>query len=103
MSMLLAVTDEGIERELERLRSIPDPEERAKAAQDLAVRAKQLRREIAVARFEAVNELRQTRDDEHPDGWSHAEVGRLLGVERGTAQYIAEGRGLGRDASESAS
>lgn len=96
----MSVTDEGIERKLELLRSIPDPAERAMAAQELAVRATGLRRELAVARFEAVRELRETVDEEHPDGWSHADVARLLGVERGTAQYIAEGRGLGRDRSD---
>jgi hypothetical protein len=94
------MADEGIERKLELLRSIPDPAERAKAAQELAVRAKELRREVALARHEAVKELRETVDDEHPDGWSHTDVARLLGVERGTAQYIAEGRGLGRDRSD---
>jgi hypothetical protein len=70
------------------VRSISDPAERAKRAQELQREAIEARKALAAIRTEAVRELRA-------DGWSHARIGELLGVHRNRAQGIAEGRGQG--------
>jgi hypothetical protein len=85
------VTDEGIEGAVEALRAITDPVERALAAHRLQGRISTARRDVSVIRTETVRELR-TR------GWSHQQVADLLGISRGNAQGIAEGRGLNADA-----
>lgn len=83
---------------VEAVRSIADPAQRAVAAQELQAQAIKARKDLAEIRTDAVRELRATRDAEHPNGWSHAAIAELLGVARGNAQRIAEGRSLARDA-----
>jgi hypothetical protein len=91
------VTQGEIDRMVEEVRSINDPAERAKRAQELQREAIDARKALAAIRTEAVRELRAARDAEHPDGWSHAQVAELLGVHRNNAQRIAEGRGQNAD------
>lgn len=83
---LQAVTDGEIDRVVDSVRSISDPAERAKRAQDLQREAIEARKQLAAIRTEAVQELRAA-------GWSHASVAELLGIHRNRAQGIAEGRG----------
>jgi DNA-directed RNA polymerase specialized sigma24 family protein len=71
------------------VRSIADPAERAKRAQELQREAQSARKQLAEIRREAVLEMRA-------GGMSHAEVAAKLEITRGTAQSIAEGRSLAK-------
>lgn len=82
---------------VEAVRSISDPVQRAIALQRIQDTLGKARRDVSVMRTETVRELRGHRDDDHPDGWSLADIADLLGLKRGNVQYIAEGRGLARE------
>jgi hypothetical protein len=83
---------------VEAVRSMTDPVARAVALQQLQTEIGKARRDVSALRTEAVRALRDLRDAEHPEGWSLAEIGELLGIGRSNVQYIAEGRGLSRAA-----
>lgn len=68
--------------------AITDPGDRARALTGVVRTLPQMASEVRAARQAAVLELREA-------GWSHAQVAELLGVTRGTAQAIAEGRSRG--------
>lgn len=74
------------------VRSIANPADRALRAQELQREAVAAKKSLAEIRAEAVREMRAT-------GWTLSEIGRHLGVKRGTAQSIAEGRSLAQAAS----
>lgn len=84
------MTSGEIERLVNDVRSIGDPAERAKRAQEAQREAIEAKKELAAIRTEAVRELRAA-------GWSHAAVGDLLGLHRNRAQGIAEARGQARE------
>ncbi len=74
---------------VEDVRSIADPAERARRAQELQREVAAAKTSLAEIRAEAVRELRQR-------GWSHARIGKWLSITRGTAQSVAEGRSLAK-------
>jgi DNA-directed RNA polymerase specialized sigma24 family protein len=67
------------------LAGITDPLERAQAAGELLGALAVAQEAAKLVRRDAVRELRES-------GWSHGDVAEGLGVARGTAQAIAEGR-----------
>jgi DNA-directed RNA polymerase specialized sigma24 family protein len=71
------------------VRSIANPADRALKAQELQREAVAAKKSLAEIRAEAVREMRA-------NGWSLREIGRHLGVTRGTAQSILEGRSLAK-------
>ena len=79
---------------VEAVRAISDPVERMQELEKLKDQLATARRDVSVLRSQTVNELRQHRDAEHPDGWTLRDIGRLIKKPRGTVQYISEGRGL---------
>lgn len=85
---------------VEAVRSISDPVKRMQELEKLKDQLASARRDVSVLRSETVNELRQHRDEKHPEGWSLKDIGELIGKPRGTVQYISEGRGLAREDAE---
>ena len=71
------------------VRSIADPADRALRAQQLQREAATAKTSLAEIRAEAVREMRAS-------GWSLGEIASHLGIRRGTAQSIAEGRSLAK-------
>ncbi|GHE31806.1 hypothetical protein GCM10017673_38200 [Streptosporangium violaceochromogenes] len=70
---------------LDGIDQIADPVDRARAAQELLRAIPDIQRRLRAARQEAVVALRGA-------GHSHADIGTVLGISRGRAQQIAEGR-----------
>jgi hypothetical protein len=79
---------EDLVADLDRVRAIADPAERAKELTRVVRQLPEIGAAIREARRQAVQELRQA-------GWSHQMVADLLGVHRNRAQQIAEGRSGG--------
>jgi len=77
---------------LRKLAAITDPADRAAALNTALAALPDINAELRAARQAAVQELRATR------GMSHADVAALLGISRGRAQQIAEGRTTGKRA-----
>lgn len=70
---------------LDAVRAIEDPEQRAKAAQELLRSLQESIPEAADIRRSGVQEMRERGD-------SHADVARALNISRSAAQQIAAGR-----------
>lgn len=79
--------------DIARVRAIPDPAKRAKAIGDVLAKLGDLIPQLRADRQAAVQQLRA-------DGWSHQQVADALGISRGRAQQIAEGRATGRRRAE---
>jgi hypothetical protein len=75
--------ESGIERMLDTVRAIEDPEQRARAAQELIRSLQEAIPEAAEIRRSGVQEMRARGD-------SHADVAQKLGISRSAAQQIAE-------------
>lgn len=65
---------------------IPDSAERAQAVSAMLAAVPDLQSDLGIIRRDAVRDLRAEA------GYSHADVGKLLGISRSRAQAIAEGR-----------
>lgn len=79
---------EELMAEIDRIARITNPEEQARAVAQLLRDLQVTRTEAVRIRAEVVRQLRANR--------SHAEIADLLGLKKGTAQLIAEGRQTGR-------
>lgn len=82
---------------VEAVRSIADPVARWRELNRLKKDIAVSRRALSRLRKDTVDELRELRDDEHPEGWSLTQIGKLTGETRSTIQYVADGRGLARE------
>jgi DNA-directed RNA polymerase specialized sigma24 family protein len=76
---------ENREPEIERIKAVDDPLERAVEIGKLVTSLAQLQEELLRLRREAVLQLRER-------GYSYGEIGRALGLHRNRIQQIAEGR-----------
>lgn len=81
----MAHLDDHTSRIVEDLDAIPDPAERARTAGAMLDKVPTLQQAIREVRQGAVQELRR-------QGMTFAEVGTAIGVTRGRAQQIAEGK-----------
>ncbi|NEE01165.1 helix-turn-helix domain-containing protein [Phytoactinopolyspora halotolerans] len=71
--------------EVDRIKSIADPVQRALEVARMEDELAEVHAELRSVRRAAVLELRQA-------GWSHRQIGEALGIHPNRAQQIAEGR-----------
>ncbi|MEE2044389.1 hypothetical protein ABZ234_18380 [Nocardiopsis sp. NPDC006198] len=81
----MSFADDQTQQIINALTSIDPPEDRARAVGEMLKGVPALQRALREARQAAVLEMRAA-------GASHADVGAALGVSKGRAQQIAEGR-----------
>ncbi|TQN27487.1 Homeodomain-like domain-containing protein [Haloactinospora alba] len=81
----MSFSDDQIQQVTAALSAITDPTERAQAVGDMLSAIPALQRALREERRAAVLDLREA-------GYSHAQVAAELGISRGRAQQIAEGR-----------
>lgn len=76
---------------LDQIKAIGDPAQRAQVISDVLNQCPDLSKALRELRQAAVVELRE-------QGKSHGQVAEILGISRGRAQQIAEGRTTGKRA-----